>query len=150
MRRPRRRRGEALTPGVLLVAECKKPSGKGVRGLRHKIAAVLVLGGLSFLLWNVAANGHLHRLPDGRIRFHCHPFQSPSKKGPSDYPAHHHTNFAFGFYSLLTNLTFLGATLAAVILLLPGARPFPTPVELTAPSFFSLSPQIARAPPSAV
>ena len=113
----------------------------------RKSAAVLLVFGLGLLLWNVAANGHFHVLPDGTIRFHCHPYQNPFKKSPNDYPAHHHTNFAFAFYSLLTHLGFATGVIAVVYLFLLVARPFSPGQGDSLRDRFSFSPRVARAPP---
>ena len=114
----------------------------------RKIAAVMLAFGLALLLWNVAANGHFHVMPDGTIRFHCHPYQNPFKKTPNDYPAHHHTNFAFAFYSLLTHLGFATASVASLFLLLRVAGLFSVRRDDSLHDCFIPSPHEARAPPA--
>jgi len=63
--------------------------------------SLLVTLCLSFILFNTIQNGHLHKIENGAIFFHAHPFDS-SQREPLKH--HHHTRFELVFFGLITHL----------------------------------------------
>ena len=64
--------------------------------------SILILLSLFFILINVICNGHIHRIADGTILFHAHPYQKNGQNEP--VKNHHHTRFELFFYDLITHL----------------------------------------------
>lgn len=71
-----------------------------VRKNKYIFLAIL-LPAILYLYYNTAANGHYHKLSDGEIVCHAHPFQHQTSKD-SPFENHHHSNFE---YSILTQIS---------------------------------------------
>jgi hypothetical protein len=71
-----------------------------------------------FICWyfiNSFINGHYHKLSNGEIIYHCHPFKH-SKNNTSPFEDHHHTKSEFFILAQISNPVFL----LLVILILIG------------------------------
>ena len=79
------------------------------------IYLAILLSAILYLYYNTAANGHYHRLSDGEIVYHSHPYQHQNSHN-SPFENHHHSDFE---YSILTQIS-NPFTLLCVFLVLPG------------------------------
>jgi len=59
---------------------------------RHqcKYIIILLFPAISWLFINSAINGHYHKLNNGEIIYHCHPYKHDKNKN-SPFEDHHHT-----------------------------------------------------------
>lgn len=59
---------------------------------RHhsKYIIILLFPAISWLFINFAINGHYHKLSNGEIIYHCHPYKHDKNKN-SPFENHHHT-----------------------------------------------------------
>jgi hypothetical protein len=71
-----------------------------------KILLILALLGAFFLnSYNAFINGHYHRLLDGQIIFHAHPYEKQTTDS-NNFPVHSHSKIQLLNYELLTTLLF--------------------------------------------
>jgi NADH:ubiquinone oxidoreductase subunit 3 (subunit A) len=75
------------------------------------LVAVLVIV-VGILAVNSTANYHLHKLPNGQIVAHAHPFTQSSQPN-SPVQSHKHTSFEFYFFSSLLLLFSVALALLA-------------------------------------
>ncbi|MCD4791612.1 MAG: hypothetical protein K8R54_00135 [Bacteroidales bacterium] len=72
--------------------------------IRH-ISHYLFIGLIPFILLmfvNASVNKHSHKLPNGEIIVHSHPFQSSGTEAPTS--GHNHSEEEYLFYGLLSNM----------------------------------------------
>jgi len=108
--------------------------------------STLILLSLIFILINVICNGHIHRIADGRIIFHAHPYQKNSQQEP--VKSHPHTRFELYIYDLITHLLEFGLFNLIVWLLIFAAAFFRAVLFLNAPSKKFILIPLVRAPPA--
>jgi len=108
--------------------------------------SLLILLSLSIIFINVVTNGHIHRIADGTILFHAHPYQKSSQQEP--VKNHHHTRFELFFYDLIKHLLEFGLFNLIVWLLIFAAEFFKVVLLLNAPSKKFIFIPLVRAPPA--
>lgn len=91
----------------------------GLYHFRRHLAALL-LGLFALVQLNSVVFRHAHRLPDGSLITHAHPF----RKGPGGKPLHGHTTAEFVHLHLLTHGLYL-PEVAFVPLFVPEATDLP-------------------------
>ncbi|MCD6178561.1 MAG: hypothetical protein J7K39_01535 [Bacteroidales bacterium] len=83
------------------------------RVLINKIIIYFMIVIMGMLIENTAVFLHVHKLDDGTIIQHAHPYNKTNDSGP--YKSHHHTNTAFLFFQNL-GLLFLVAFLTYALI----------------------------------
>lgn len=78
----------------------------------HKVTALILLGCISLIVHNAFSNKHLHRLGDGTIIAHAHPYHP--EKSPTPFQKHGHTSTELCFFSTTGSLDWL-STLAFIV-----------------------------------
>jgi len=78
-----------------------------VNRITIKYTACLAIGIMGLLIANKALFIHTHKLEDGRIVVHAHPYNK-SGDSESPYKNHSHTKLELLFYQNSENLTVLG------------------------------------------
>lgn len=89
-----------------------------------KALTILIIPVILLLFYNQAANWHLHKLPNGIVVEHAHPF-SDSKSSESPYQNHAHTDMEFlviGLISVTIGLVIFTLILALVLQLRQNAK----------------------------
>ncbi len=87
-----------------------------IRNIIIKSTTFLMIGILGMLIANKAIFTHSHRLSDGTVIEHAHPYDKSNDSEP--YKSHHHTNVELLFFqnleilSLIVFLIFISFTLA--------------------------------------
>lgn len=113
----------------------------------YRILSLLALPLVMGLFFNQAANWHLHRLDNGTVIEHAHPFER-SCNNNSPFQDHHHSGQEFIFLGMISNaLTLLlVAFVVAAALFIVGEKVTDRYVSrfATAPDF---SANLLRAPP---
>jgi hypothetical protein len=79
-----------------------------------KFILILIFPFVSWLFINSYINGHYHKLSNGEIIYHCHPFKH-NKNNASPFEDHHHTKSEFFILAQISNPLFL---LLAVLILI--------------------------------
>lgn len=76
------------------------------RAGRHIISLLLIpfIIGISI---NYIKNGHYHKLPDGEVVQHAHPYEKDTSPPDSPFQKHHHTSFEYFLFDRLTHEPFL-------------------------------------------
>jgi len=70
------------------------------------IFTILILGSFLLANYNVFFNGHYHRLLNGNLIFHAHPYDKQSQNSGA-LPAHSHSQIQLlSYFELLTSLAF--------------------------------------------
>jgi len=82
---------------------------KKIKGI---IALMVVLPLILFLFYNSTVNLHYHKLPNGIIIAHAHPYNASSDNTP--FQKHKHTKLQYFFFH---NITFWIFTLVSILLL---------------------------------
>jgi hypothetical protein len=81
----------------------------------HNILISIFLSGfILFTAQNTASYGHIHRLADGSIAYHIHPFQKSDSA-----PKHSHTKADFEFLSISSLSQFTESDASIVTILYP-------------------------------
>ena len=92
--------------------------------LSKQVARLLIVAlGLSIL--NNAFFLHAHRLPDGQVILHAHPYKKSQDKAPIPITAHHHTAAELFVLAQLQFLFFVLVTLSASVFRIGYKRVFP-------------------------
>ena len=107
--------------------------------------SLLILLSLSIIFINVVSNGHIHRMADGKIIFHAHPYQKHSQQKPVE--THPHTRFELYVYDFITHLLEFGFFSLLLYLLLFVAKVFRIGLFLIAPLKKYIFMPLVRAPP---
>jgi len=85
-----------------------------VRKNKYIFLAIL-LPAILYLYYNAAINGHYHKLSDGEIVYHAHPYQHQTSNN-SPFENHHHSDYEYSVLAQISN----PFTLLSVFLVLPG------------------------------
>jgi hypothetical protein len=112
---------------------------------KHKLSRVIstiILISMMFVLLNTVSNGHIHKLANGRLLFHAHPYQRTSDNNTQ----HHHTKFEFIFYYFITHL-FKCLLFVVFWLFVKGVEHIKILLSLTAPNSIFIHIPLSRAPP---
>ena len=83
-----------------------------------RVFAILLLSLMSMMILDKAFFLHTHRLSDGTIVVHAHPYNKSSDSEP--FKKHHHTDTLFHFYHII-NLLF-PALLSGVVLVISSIK----------------------------
>ncbi|MBI9069250.1 MAG: hypothetical protein JEZ09_18275 [Salinivirgaceae bacterium] len=83
------------------------------RKIMTKFFTFLMIGVIAMLVVNKVVFMHVHKLSDGTIIEHAHPFDKNTDSEP--FKSHHHSNAGFFFYE---NLNFLFLVLSLIIALI--------------------------------
>jgi len=115
--------------------------------MKRLISFLLILFTLA-LFFNNAVNWHYHKLPNGILVEHAHPYGKHSSTSNSPFEKHHHSDFEYLILDLVyySGLVILVAVLAIKIFnesKIPQQLPKPVPVIR---SVYSRLP-LLRAPP---
>jgi hypothetical protein len=116
--------------------------------MKKLLSVVLILSTLA-LFYNNVINRHFHKLPNGIIVEHAHPFNKAASSSDSPFENHHHTGLE---YLILDMVYYSGLILVMAFIFLrifrifinsyplPGTKKIPSGVLSTLP--------LLRAPPS--
>ena len=74
----------------------------GVIRKTGKFWLVLILPAIVWLIINSAVNGHYHKLQNGKIIHHCHPYKH-NENNNSPFEDHHHSNAEYYIIDLISN-----------------------------------------------
>jgi hypothetical protein len=80
----------------------------GKNNITTKFVAILMMGIIGMLVANEGIFMHTHKLVDGTVVFHSHPYSKSNDSNPSE--SHQHTKAEFWFFQnieILFPLTFL-------------------------------------------
>lgn len=72
---------------------------KSVKNIAIKFIAILMIGSIGMLVSNKSIFMHTHKLADGTIITHSHPYNKSNDSKP--FKSHHHTNAEFFFFQNL-------------------------------------------------
>jgi len=81
---------------------------RGVNNISLKVIAILLFGLMCLMILDKAFFLHTHKLSDGTIIVHAHPYNKSADSKP--FKTHHHSDTIFHFYHVV-NLLFLTAFL---------------------------------------
>jgi len=84
-----------------------------VYSITIKLVTLLMIGIMGILIVNKTVFLHVHKLDDGTIIFHAHPFDKSKDSKP--YKSHHHSKTGFLFFQNL-NILFLIAFLTIALI----------------------------------
>ncbi len=70
-----------------------------LRNTGAKVFAYIMIGMLGLMITNQAVYTHTHKMADGSIVHHAHPYQKSDN--PSPFATHHHTHAEFILYENL-------------------------------------------------
>ncbi len=71
-----------------------------------KYFLIIIFPAICWLLTNSIINGHYHKLDNGEIIYHCHPFKH-NKNNNSPFEDHHHTESEFYIIAQISNPIFI-------------------------------------------
>lgn len=117
-----------------------------VRKNKYIFLAIL-LPAILCLYYNTAANGHYHKLSDGEIVYHSHPYHHQSSDD-SPYENHHHSDFEYSILTQISNpFTLLYVFLVLLVLFIVCYKKFeyPSNILFTASKYYLLN--VYRGPP---
>ncbi len=114
-----------------------------VRNTLKKTFAILMIGIVGLLIVNRGLFLHSHKLENGSVVIHSHPYNKSQDSEP--FKKHHHTKAEFIFFEKLNVLFFLIILILTYLLLIRG-KIFFVYVEKIYSSLISFSYQ-GRAPP---
>jgi len=97
-----------------------------VKHITIKIVALLMIGLMGMLIVNSAIFLHVHKLDDGTIISHSHPYDKTNDSHP--YKTHHHTKAELLFFH---NLDILFPLVFLVLVLIAFTKKFPILSDLT-------------------
>lgn len=83
----------------------------------HKHLAQLVLLAMLAAMVNAVVNRHAHRLSDGRLIWHAHPYKPQPKETSSPVKSHGHSDHELLLLDLLTNPIYLPVFFGGLVLL---------------------------------
>ena len=72
-----------------------------LRDIKTPLTIVLIFAA-TWLIFNLSINGHYHKLYNGEIVYHCHPFQH-NESNNSPFEDHHHTKVQYLILSQISN-----------------------------------------------
>lgn len=113
-----------------------------------KIVSIVLVHLVLVLFFNLSANWHLHKLPNGMVIEHSHPYDK-SSNDHSPFQKHNHSDFELVILSLISSTNF-GITI--IFILIPLFTPlvikktFRSNYQLTSYEIVLMSP--FRGPPS--
>ena len=87
-----------------------QPMNSFVRNITTKILSFLMIGIMGLLIANKVLYTHTHKLENGSVYAHAHPYDKANDSKP--YKSHHHTNAELLF---LENLNILSFSLSLII-----------------------------------
>jgi hypothetical protein len=114
-----------------------------VKNIASKIIPLLMVGIMALLISNKILYIHSHKLGDGSVITHSHPFNKT--QDPAPFKSHHHTKGEFLFFENLYVLFFVLFLIVPFLLVFKEMLFFIKNVKLWTKSIFS--PQLGRAPP---
>jgi hypothetical protein len=88
-----------------------------VKSHRNRILAIVLLPAFVWLMYNNAANWHLHQLSSGWIISHAHPFDA-SDGADNKFPAHTHNSAQLLVLNEISDLLTLAIVVVALSVLL--------------------------------
>lgn len=97
----------------------------------HKHLAQLVLLAMLAAMVNAVVNRHAHRLSDGRLIWHAHPYKPQPKETSSPVKSHGHSDHELLLLDLLTNPAYLPVFFGGWVILFWGlavASHYPLPI----------------------
>ena len=114
-----------------------------VKNVTSRMLSFLLIAIIGLMVFNKGAFTHAHKLADGSVVTHSHPYDKSNDSAP--YKSHHHANAELFF---LQNIEILFFTLSCLIAFLNAVRPG-NPVDYLV-SFYKEKPLLyneERAPP---
>ena len=94
---------------------------KIVRYITIKAVAYLLIGIMGMLIVNKTMFMHVHKMADGTLITHSHPFDKSKDSMP--YKSHHHTKYEFLFFENLEILYLIVILTFALINIVKKAKP---------------------------
>lgn len=115
----------------------------GVKNITIRIISIMLVGIVGLFIVNQAIFLHVHKLNDGTIVYHAHPYDKSGDSKP--VKSHHHSNADFTFFQ---NLGILFLILFLTITLIPFVSGIIYSSQLTTKySLISIKQNKGRAPP---
>ncbi len=87
-----------------------------IKNITNKLVVFLIIGMMGMFIANKAIFMHAHRLSDGTVIVHTHPYNKSDDSNP--YKSHHHTNAELLFFQnleILFLIVFFTLALPALI-----------------------------------
>ncbi len=90
----------------------------------YKVLSIFLLAAVITLFFNNSINWHFHKLSNGCLVVHAHPYQKAATNGGQPASDHHHKTPALLFFQQITNIFFLALVLSGLLLsiILPFRR----------------------------
>lgn len=117
-----------------------------VRKNKYTFLAIL-LPAILYLYYNTAANGHYHKLSDGEIVCHSHPYQHQTSKD-SPFENHHHADFEYSVLAQISNpfvISSVFLVLLGLFIVCYKKFEYPSDIIFTASKYYLLN--VYRGPP---
>jgi hypothetical protein len=111
------------------------------------IFLAILLPATLYLYFNSATNGHYHKLANGEVVYHTHPYHHQTTKD-SPFESHHHSNFEYCVLAQISNpFVLLSFFLLLLDLFITCDRKFEYPlnVSFTASKYYFRN--VYRGPP---
>lgn len=70
---------------------------------RKNIVSVLFIPIIVGITISSVLNGHYHKLPDGEVVYHSHPYKEDTSPSDSPFQKHHHTPSEYFLFQQLTH-----------------------------------------------
>jgi hypothetical protein len=77
---------------------------KSIKNIVSRVFAFLLIGAVFIFVISRTANLHIHKLADGTVIVHSHPYDKTTDDSP--YKSHHHNDKEFSFIQTLNVLYF--------------------------------------------
>ncbi|MGM0532340.1 MAG: hypothetical protein ACQER7_13425 [Bacteroidota bacterium] len=75
--------------------------------VRRHIISLLLIPFIVGIGINYIENAHYHKLPDGEVVQHAHPYEKDTSTHDSPFQKHHHTSFEYFLFGQLTHEPYL-------------------------------------------
>lgn len=82
----------------------------------YKVLSIFLLAAVITLFFNNSINWHFHKLSNGCLVVHAHPYQKTTTNGDQPASDHHHKTTTLLFFQQITNIFFLALLLSGLIL----------------------------------
>ncbi|MBS3769747.1 MAG: hypothetical protein V5A47_12740 [Bacteroidales bacterium] len=71
--------------------------------IRKNIISVLLIAVIAGITINSTINAHYHKLPDGEVIHHSHPYKEDTSDPDSPFQKHHHSPSEYFLFHQITN-----------------------------------------------
>ncbi len=82
---------------------------------RKNIIFVLLVPLIAGITINSVVNGHYHKLSEGEVIYHSHPYNEDTSPPDSPFQKHHHSPFEYFLFNQLTNESYIASEVISVL-----------------------------------